>query len=382
MTLTIEDNGQNCTASKPTLVVEPPAAFHMTGGGAIIQGAGVEVGLSGSQASVIYKLRREGQYTGVAVIGTGQAISFGPQTVPGNYTAVARVDGSDCLLEMEGVAVVTQNLPPVTPLICMVTFDTAMNKNKVIWNKITGEHLSHYNIYRETYQGNHFTKVGEVPASSFSVFPDPVADPLVKSDRYRISLSDTAGSESEKSPVHKTIHLNINAGISGFNLIWNHYEGFEFLTYRIHRKHAGGAWEPIDSVASNVDSYTDFYTTSGITTYYIEVVRPEPCNPSDDAGGYAGVISNTASAAPLGMVEDPATGVLFYPNPVKEKLSVVMSGRAAFNVDIVRLDGVILRSIRTSGPRAVIDVSGLVKGMYILKVYADGSVTVRKVVKN
>ncbi|HPS63812.1 MAG TPA: T9SS type A sorting domain-containing protein [Bacteroidales bacterium] len=272
--------------------------------------------------------------------------------------------------------------PPAMPVICMVTFDTLLNRNLVIWNKHAGDQLAHYNVYRETYQNNVFSKVGEVPWSSLSEYSDPSADPLVKSDRYRLSVTDSAGNESEKSPVHKTIHLNINAGIYGFNLIWNPYEGFEFLTYRIHRKHQGEAWQTIDSVASNITSYTDFYTTTGITTYYIEVLRPEPCHPTLKSTDISSVISNTAAAAPMGVTDDPLTGVMFYPNPVRDKLNVAMPGKPDFRVDIIRLDGITLRSTRCDGPHAVIDVADLTRGIYILKISADNALTVRKMVKD
>ncbi|MDP1623705.1 MAG: T9SS type A sorting domain-containing protein [Bacteroidales bacterium] len=381
--LTIHFESQFCTATKPVVVIEQPGLFHMTGGGVVIPGSpGVSVGLSGSQTGIIYKLRRNGQNTGVVVQGSGQAISFGLQTVPGSYSAIAAVDGSECIREMEGDAIVTASLPPPQQVICMVTFDTATSKNKIIWNKHPGYHLSHYNIFRETYQNNVFVKIGEVPFSNLSVFTDPSSDPLIKSDKFKISVTDSAGYESEKSPFHKTIHLNINAGIYGFNLIWNHYEGFEFLTYRIHRKYNSGSWETIDSVAGNVNSYTDFYTTPGITTYYIEVLRPEPCNPSMKSNGILSVISNTAAAAPLGIGEDARTGILVYPNPASEKLNLVVPVNSVFRVELFRLDGVTLFNSSVTGPGTEIDVSEFSKGLYILKITGDNTVITRKIVKN
>ncbi len=383
ITLTINFEGHTCTAPRLVVVVELPTVFHITGGGVYIPGtAGVNVGLTGSQAGIIYKLRLNGQYTGVVVQGTGQAISFGPQAVPGHYTAVARLDGSDCMREMEGVAVVTENLPPMMPYICMVTFDTTVNKNKVIWNKHQGNHVAHYNVFRETYQNNVFAKIGEVPYANLSVYVDPTSDPLVKSDRFRISGTDSAGHESEKSPFHKTIHLNINPGISGFNLIWNHYEGFEFHTYRIHRKHETGAWEVIDSIASNVDSYTDLYSGSGVMTYFIEVVRTEPCTPSLKSDEFPGVISNTASAAPLGVKEGALNGILLYPNPVGSKLNLALPGNNLYHVDLIRPDGVTLSRNTVNGPKAEINVAGLANGLYILRIADDNGVVLRKFLKN
>jgi hypothetical protein len=383
ITLGIHLEGQTCTATRPVVVIEQPALFHMTGGGVFIPGtSGVLVGLSGSQTGIIYKLRLNGQYTGVVVQGNGQGISFGAQTLPGNYTAVARVDGYECMREMEGMAVVTTGAPPVMHYICMVTFDTVTGKNKIIWNKHAAFHISHFNIFKETYQNNIFVKIGQVPYTDLSVFADATSDPLIKSDKYKISVTDSAGNESEKSPFHKTIHLNVSPGIFGFNLIWNHYEGFEFQTYRIHRKHGTGNWVVIDSVASNVDSYTDFYTTSGVSTYYIEVMRPEPCNPSAKSDGPLTVISNTATAAPMGSGEIATTNILAYPNPVNDKLNIVVPENSDFLVEILRLDGVMVFNHSIRGPKAELNVSDLINGLYILKITGEQAISVRKFVKN
>lgn len=383
ITLNISFEGQTCTSTKPVVVIEQPALFHMMGGGIVAPGSqGVNVGLSGSESGIIYKLRLNGQYTGVVVPGTGQAISFGLQTVPGNYSAVARVDGSDCMREMEGLAIVTSTQPQMPPFICMVTFDTTESKSKIIWNKHAGFHIAHYNIYKETYQNNVFSKIGEMPFSSFSAFLDPSSDPLVKSDKFKISITDSAGLESEKSPYHKTIHLNVSPGIYGFNLIWNHYEGFDYQTYRIHRKHEGSAWQVIDSVASNVDSYTDLYSTSGVMTYYIEVVRPEPCNPSLKVNEPILLISNTATAAPLGMAEDTRSGIQAFPNPVNDRLTLLLPGNSECQVEIMQSDGVTILKSTISGPKAEINVSQLRHGFYILKITTNGNAVVQKLIKN
>jgi len=383
VTLSINFEGQTCTATRPVVVIEHPDIFHMTGGGALVAGSpGVGVGLSGSQTGIIYKLRLNGQYNGNVVAGTGQAISFGLQSVPGNYTAVARVDGSDCLREMEGVAVVTASEPPLQQYICMVTFDTTFSKNKIIWNKHPGNHLSHYNIFRETYQNNVFSKIGEVPYSNLSVFIDTTSDPLIKSDKFKISVTDSAGNESEKSPFHKTIHLNINPGTFGFNLIWNHYEGFDFQTYKIHRKHNGGTWEVIDTVAGNVDSYTDWYTASGVATYYIEVIRLEPCNPTLKSDETIRVISNTASAAPLGTEDVSRTGIHIYPNPVTSDLNLVLPGSSVYHVEILRVDGTRVFNREIQGPGTTINLSELENGLYILKISGNNTVLVKKIIRN
>ena len=377
-------NGDTCTHTRAILIVEQPAAFYMTGGGGYpAGGSGVHVGLSSSQSGVIYKLRRNYEYTGINKVGTGNAIDFGKQTEPGIYDCVAKIDGSDCLREMEGEVEVWIIGGPAYQHICMVTFDTTALKNLIIWNKIENDIISHFNIYRETYQSNHYEKIAEVLYNQFSAYLDTTANPLVKSDKYRMSVTDTLGNEFDESPPHKTIHLNINPGIYGFNLIWNHYIGFEFLTYKIHRKLDNGPWLVLDSVASNVDSYTDLYTTPGLATYFIEVVRPEPCNPSKGSS-YASVISNTATAAPLGMEEDELSGIKIYPNPVRERLflSIPGNGSTVFSLQIYRPDGRKVHESQVRKGNTGIDVTSFQSGLYILKLKGTSATVVKKFFKN
>lgn len=384
VTVTVQFQSQTCTHTRAILVVFHPAIFHMTGGGSYPAGGiGVPVGLSGSQPGVIYRLRRNAVYLDGNKIGTGGPLDFGLQTEPGTYDCVAKIDGGTCIAEMEGVAVVSISGGALFQHICMVTFDTVTQKNVVVWMKIDSSRVGHFNIYKETHVNNQYEKIGEVPFSQFSTFVDMDSDPIVKSDKYKMSVTDTSGVEFEKSPHHKTIHLNISPGIYGFNLIWNHYEGFEYQTCRIHRKLDGGFWEVLDSVASNVDSYTDLYTSPGLAAYYIEVVKPVPCTPSKEWGNVS-VFSNVATAAPLGVEEDELSGIMIYPNPVRDKLFLSLPGDepAQFTLEIYRPDGRKVYESQISTGTTGVDVTGFSTGLYILKVKGNTASTVKKFFRN
>jgi hypothetical protein len=381
VSLTVHWGSLVADTTKQIHVQPHPETFHMTGGGSYPAGGnGVEVGLSGSQVDVLYKLRRGAEYTGIIVAGTGNPISFGLQTIPGSYNAVAYTTA--CLWEMEGTAVVEVINPP-HPIICMVTFDTLTQKNKVIWNKTETTLISQVNIYKETYQNEIYEKIVEVPYSSPGIYLDTNSFPLVKSDKYRISFVDTNNHQSDKSPYHKTIHLNIDAGIYGFNLIWNYYEGFEFLTYNIYRKIGTESYAKIASVASNVNSFTDFYVTSGLVTYYIEVVRPEPCHPEMRSGDYSTIVSNVATAAPLGIEETQNSGVIIYPNPVKDKVFIVMDSRPgkSSHIELFQPNGQMLLSKESMESRSEVDLSPFNPGVYFIRISSGNSVVVRKIVK-
>ncbi|TVQ15832.1 MAG: hypothetical protein EA361_05100, partial [Bacteroidetes bacterium] len=84
-----------------------PMVFNVTGGGNYCEfGDGVEVGLNNSQTGVNYALFVDGTATGDIVAGTGSAISFGLQTIPGAYTVMATDAVSGCFIMMSGEALV------------------------------------------------------------------------------------------------------------------------------------------------------------------------------------------------------------------------------------------------------------------------------------
>jgi len=384
ITLEVIYQGDTCNSSKTIHVVPVPIVYLITGGGSYpYGGSGVHVGLSGSQPNYTYSLYLDGTMTSFYKIGDGNPIDFGLMTAPGTYTCKAKVDSCYCPTDMYGTAVVTVTgyIPP--QYICIVTFDTTAQRNKIIWNKIDGEHLAHFNLYRQTYQENVFEKIAEIPYNDFSVYIDILANPSVKAYKYEISVSDSSGNESQKSSYHKTIHLQVSPGINGFNLNWNSYEGFTFHTYRIHRKLAGGDWQLIDSIASDETSYTDLYVTSGLATYYIEVLRYVPCVPSLKQGEYESVVSNPGTSAPIGIGDNSKTGILVFPNPASQKLNILFPDydHAVYNIELFSLDGRKHLEQYLNSSKTELDITNLSSGIYILKIKGDQSSEVIKIFK-
>jgi len=92
-------NGGSFTGSSSSylsgfqLVQIPISTFSVTGGGPDC--TSVTVGLNGSQTGVSYQLKNGTASIGSPVLGTGSAISFGPQTSSGTYTVVGTMtDGT------------------------------------------------------------------------------------------------------------------------------------------------------------------------------------------------------------------------------------------------------------------------------------------------
>lgn len=105
-----------CFSYKAVTVNSVPAIFSVTGGGSYCGGgAGVPIGLSGSEAGVEY-----GFYAGASLVtslaGTGGGLSYGPVASGGSYTVRATKSATGCMADMTGAAAVVA-IPPVVPLV-------------------------------------------------------------------------------------------------------------------------------------------------------------------------------------------------------------------------------------------------------------------------
>jgi hypothetical protein len=109
-------NGEGCGDSHAygTITVNPlPTAYTITGTGSYCAGGtGLALGLANSDAGINYQLYLGNSPVGLAVSGTGSAISFGLQTASGTYTVVASNTTTSCLSNMTGSATITINPLP------------------------------------------------------------------------------------------------------------------------------------------------------------------------------------------------------------------------------------------------------------------------------
>ena len=101
-------------AGAATIAITPlPGVHTVTGGGNYCSGgAGVHIGLNGSETGVNYQLYNGTTTVGTAIAGTGAALDFGLQTAAGTYTVVATNATSGCTNNMAGSATVVINPLP------------------------------------------------------------------------------------------------------------------------------------------------------------------------------------------------------------------------------------------------------------------------------
>ena len=189
----------------------------------------------------------------------------------------------------------------VFPLeVCVVTVDSTSTKNVIVWEKPIANGISHFNVYRDVV--GTYTYVDSIPYDSLSQYEDVTGgvNPQVTQYRYKISVVDSCGNESDLSAFHQTIHLNApNLVGNTADLVWQAYGGFTSnFYYRILRDSTGtNDWEVVDSVSLTTLVYTDIAVpnTSNIS-YLVQIATPNTCT-ATKAQDHNSTRSNRASIA-------------------------------------------------------------------------------------
>lgn len=266
------------------------------------------------------------------------------------------------------------------PDICIVGVDSA-NKNRVVWNKTASTAIDSFYIYRETNVTNVFQKIGEIHYDSLSVFVDINSYPNVQSNKYKISIKDNCGIESDLSAPHTTMHLSINQGVGNtWNLIWDPYQGFTVSTYNVYRGTSANNLQLIGSSSGSNTQYSDLNAPAGYIYYQVEVVSPNQCNPSRS---YNSSRSNIASNDPSGIAENIKYPILFSisPNPTSDffilKADIILSNVL---INIYDVFGKLVITEQLLQEQQQIDVRDLISGIYMVEIESKGRIERQKLI--
>jgi len=249
-----------------------------------------------------------------------------------------------------------------------VGIDEESNRNRIVWEKTDDPSIVSYQIYRETNQTDVYLQLATLPHGDFSIYVDSSSIPGVVSQRYKISILDTCGNESDPGNAHKTMHLASNIGTHGeVNLIWEHYEGFAFLSYNIYRGTHPDSLAFLTSVPSNVSLYTDQNPPEGDIYYQIEVIHPEGCNPSKKTTDYSISRSNIihVETSGIGNLQEISDFRIF-PNPAHETLIIFSEHTKPVITHLYNSSGMQIREFYLEPGQNIFNISQLPEGIYFL----------------
>ncbi len=296
---------------------------------------------------------------------------------PGTYSLEAT--GTNGCITSANFTVTAQS--PEQQDICLVTVDTNLTVNLVVWEKPVSTNISHYNIYRETSQLGNFQYVDSVNYENISYFIDSVASPSVRSWRYKITAVDVCNVESDFSSIHKTIHLATNIGLNNtINLAWDSYEGFTYAEFKLWRYTNQTGWQQLSTLPANIFAYTDTPPVGATgLDYLITIIPPYVCL-AEKARNFNSTRSNrdkgaflTEGGEPTGINENSISyQLMLYPNPASEEVYISYNGKEVIQCTIINFLGEKINENTLKNGMNVISVSDLAAGVYFLN-YSRGN---------
>ncbi|MFH2142603.1 MAG: LamG-like jellyroll fold domain-containing protein, partial [Bacteroidota bacterium] len=287
-------------------------------------------------------------------------------------------DDAGCIAVYSGEIIAIE---PLEQPICVVMVDSATGMNLIVWEKVQSSGIDFYKIYRESWYAGQYDCIDTVMYDDMSEYVDPNANPATRSWRYKISSVDFCGNESPLSEHHKTIHLTMNEGLGQtYNLIWDHYEGFPYFTYYIHRYMNATGWLLIDSLPANLTSYTDNPGAMGGLLYKISINTLNACIPTSTVKANGGPYSQSTSNMEdngiiISISKIEGENIKIYPNPNNGKFTVEIQN---FNKPTVisgfDITGNQVFKKVTASSIIDIDIHGIARGIYIFKIANDNQI--------
>lgn len=292
---------------------------------------------------------------------------------------VTITDTNGCVI-IDSVDIQTTTAPAE---ICVVTVSD-QNQNVVVWEKPVVNNVAGYNIYRNI--AGTYSQIGYNPYDSLSQFVDLTfgVDPNVTSYRYKISVIDTCGGESDLSNYHETIHLTTNVGVGGeVNLIWDDYEGFPFVSYNLLLDSTGtGNYFVLANVPNTNFTYTDFNPPMDSADYIIEVVIPAGCISTKANHNTTRSNRGKPSSSVVGMEDLYLKQSKIYPNPTNTRLNIELKGANSWEYKVFNMTGKLIEEkSEINMEKETLNVENWTNGIYLIQLRIGEKFINRKIVK-
>ncbi len=277
-------------------------------------------------------------------------------------------------------------IPPVfgNEEICLVTIDTTVEKNKIIWEKPFNSGIINFKIYKETGL-DEYSLIGIVPYNQPSYFIDTTSKPGSHGDKYKISVVDTCGYESSLSHFHKTINLTIAVNGTTMGLNWDDYidESGAFVPskFYIYRGPDAHSLVLYDSISASFHSYNDINVTNSFY-YMIGVKKTNGC--IIDRGSTNMAFSNKKSNFMAGINEiSNHLQLNINPNPFDQytTLSINETENKYYNIRIIDLTGKVVREYKNNvSGKFIIERENLQSGIYFIYLIGKEKNIIKKLI--
>ena len=266
---------------------------------------------------------------------------------------------------------------PTTPPICLVTVDSTLTHNVVVWEKtnLNMTALDSIVVYREI-STNNYRRIGVVLCDSISSFDDFSANPASTSYRYRLRSKSSHGKESLLySYYHNTMYLTH----AGADFSWTPYKIENNITpvsnYNVYRdNNSTGNFQIIGNTTGNQFGYTDInYSSYPSASYYVEAVMTTgSCNPT------RALYSGSRSNVKLSAINSYLSAISIYPNPATNTINITgITGKTTLRLyDAVGL--LIFENVVENNNS--INTNLLAEGIYTLLISDSTGETFNKVV--
>jgi photosystem II stability/assembly factor-like uncharacterized protein len=398
--LVVEENGCSSDTGKAELTVHP------------IPDSDFEL-----QSSVCGSDMVEVEYTGTVSVDAdftwdfdGASVSSGDETGPGPIqlswttagTKQVTLDISDqgCASE-QTVKEIVVAYPYDGQTICLVTVDIDSAKIAIIWEKGAHPGVEFYRIYRESATGGGiYDLIATLPADTLSYWIDETSEPQSKSHKYRISVIDTCGNESNASLYHKSMLLTTSLGTNVINVEWTEYEventGFGFQYYILYRGSSPTDLDSLTTIPNDNTLYVDTDPPAGDNYYQVAGVITDACSPTGNLKAGTGPFNHSLSNLDDNKLQGtgirdnmPARNNLsVYPNPYRESVRIdyTLQQNASVKIEVFNVLGLRILEVHNGFQNPGVYTYDIMAGeldqssISYLRFTVDGETTVKKLV--
>lgn len=282
----------------------------------------VVTNLTSSNVSVLI-----GNGTGGFGTATNFAVGGNPKSVISNdFNGDGKADLAVANFNSDDVSVLLNNFLPAAAPLCLVTVDSTLTHNVLVWEKTNLDMtaIDSFVVYREITTGN-YQRIGSVFKNSLSTFDDLASNPATTGYRYKLVRKSPQGVASQFSDYHNTIYLTN----TGANFSWTPYQIENNTTpvasYNVYRDdNSTGDFQTIGNTTGNQFGYTDVnFASFPNAQYYVEAVMAAGvCSPSRSS--FTTSRSNVKHFGISGVQQlNTNASIKIYPNPANNTLNII-----------------------------------------------------------